>query len=243
MHVLIVLRADFYSRCYEHPQLLDRVTRNQYAVKRIDAEQLRAVIEKPLAFAGARAEPGLVEAGYSPKRAMNQEPCRCSSTLWNSCGSGAGRGSDLLTNAAYQEIGRLRGALARHARAVYEAFDKEDREIRYGRSFSNLTQLADDAEDTRRRVPMSDLQRLRPVPKDVSRVVKVLSDERLVTTGGGEERVFVEEAHEALIREWPLLRGWLQESRATLTPSRTEAGGGGGGVGGGGQRYQRAAPW
>ena len=214
VHVLVVLRADFYSRCYEHPQLLDRVTRNQYAVKRIDAEQLRAVIEKPLAFAGARAEPGLVEAilaeaGDEPgalpllEHALEQ--------LWEQ----RRRGNDLLTNAAYQEIGRLRGALARHARAVYEAFDKEDREI-VRKVFLNLTQLADDAEDTRRRVPMSHLQRLSSVPEDVSRVVKVLSDERLVTTGGGEERVFVEVAHEALIREWPLLRGWLQESRATL---------------------------
>ena len=35
----------------------------------------------------------------------------------------------------------------------------------------------------------------------------MLADERLVTVGEGE----VEVAHEALLREWPRLRGWLEE--------------------------------
>ena len=41
----------------------------------------------------------------------------------------------------------------------------------------------------------------------VAEVLAVLADDRLVTIGEGE----VEIAHEALLREWPRLRGWLEE--------------------------------
>jgi WD40 repeat protein len=52
-------------------------------------------------------------------------------------------------------------------------------------------------------------------------VLKTLADARLVTTGEDT----VEVAHEALIREWPLLRGWLEEDREGLRVHRhlTEA--------------------
>ena len=50
-------------------------------------------------------------------------------------------------------------------------------------------------------------------------VAAVLADERLVTIGDGA----VEVAHEALLREWPRLRGWLDEDaegRAAAPPAR-----------------------
>ncbi len=51
--------------------------------------------------------------------------------------------------------------------------------------------------------------------------LKALADARLVTTS--EDSVQV--AHEALIREWPTLRGWLEDNREGLRLHRqlTEA--------------------
>ena len=62
VHVVLTLRADFYARCWEHPDLPALVARNQYPVGRMRPEQLRALIEGPLSLAGAQAEAGLVEA-------------------------------------------------------------------------------------------------------------------------------------------------------------------------------------
>lgn len=45
---------------------------------------------------------------------------------------------------------------------------------------------------------------------------KKLADARLVTTSEGEAEV----AHEALIREWPALRAWLEEDREALRVQR-----------------------
>ncbi len=49
-------------------------------------------------------------------------------------------------------------------------------------------------------------------------MLSILTDARLVTTGTlepGDTRV-VEVAHEALIREWPTLRDWLNQNREGL---------------------------
>ena len=57
----------------------------------------------------------------------------------------------------------------------------------------------------RRRVPLSELEGNRP--DDLAAVLAVLTERRLLTTSATS----VEVAHEALLREWPRLRGWLDE--------------------------------
>ena len=84
------------------------------------------------------------------------------------------------------------------------------------------------AQDTRRRVAPGELVPEQAEAPAVESVLKTLADARLVTTGGGHvlpvlnavegsgdegpvlsgSEGTVEVAHEALIREWPLLRGW-----------------------------------
>ena len=57
----------------------------------------------------------------------------------------------------------------------------------------------------RRRVPRAELERL----DGANRVIAALTDARLLTVSDGE----VELAHEALVREWPRYRIWLDEDR------------------------------
>ena len=71
-----------------------------------------------------------------------------------------------------------------------------------------LLRLAGSGEDdavVRRRVALGELE----VDRDerAARVLEVLAESRLVTMGEGTAEV----AHEALLREWPRLRGWLEE--------------------------------
>jgi dipeptidyl aminopeptidase/acylaminoacyl peptidase len=91
--------------------------------------------------------------------------------------------------------------VARLAERAYRQLDPERREI----ARRILLRLAGEGEGdavVRRRVPLAELE-----GAGVAETLAVLADERLVTVGEGE----VEVAHEALLREWPRLRGWLQE--------------------------------
>src|SRR5919106_6398809 len=57
----------------------------------------------------------------------------------------------------------------------------------------------------RRRAPLAELDLERN--EDVADVLSTLADSRLVTVGEGS----VEVAQEALLREWPRLRAWIEE--------------------------------
>ena len=108
----------------------------------------------------------------------------------------------------------MAGAIAQRAETVFKNFTSEQQDIGR-RVFTRLVRVArpeEGAEDTRQRVNLSDLgEEARPV-------VKALADARLVVTGRdevmGEETTEV--AHEALIRGWARLRGWVDEDREFL---------------------------
>jgi WD40 repeat protein len=108
----------------------------------------------------------------------------------------------------------VRGAIAETAETVfYDKLDQRQRDIAR-QIFLRLTELGGDAStaDTRRRVGFDELisnQEDRDVVRDV---LSTLADARLITT----DQDVAEVAHEALIREWPTLRNWLEENREGL---------------------------
>src|SRR5262249_17521765 len=61
IHVVFVVRADFYQYCLEYPELSRCLAVNQYNLLRMSPGQLRETIEKRLQLAGACAEVNLVE--------------------------------------------------------------------------------------------------------------------------------------------------------------------------------------
>ena len=227
VHVVVTLRADFYSHCWRHDDLPSRIAASQYAVQRIRADRLGEVVEKPLALAGATAEPGLVktildDAGDSPGslpllgHALEQ--------LW------ARRQNDTLTHRAYEEIGGLEGALRRHAEGFYGKLGPEEQNL-IPKILLRLIQPGEGSEDTKRVAPLRELDPLAAEPGSVRAVVKRLADARIISVTGGEvfgeeasEQAVAEVAHEALIREWPRLRGWIDTNREDLrTERRLEA--------------------
>ena len=109
---------------------------------------------------------------------------------------------------AYERTGGLRGAVARLAECAYERLDPERREIarRILLSASRARSKGRRSCAGAWRWPSS-----RPIATRRSpRCFHVLARDRLLTVGDGE----VEVAHEALLREWPRLRGWLEQDAA-----------------------------
>ncbi len=119
VHVVITLRADFYSHCWNHADLLAAIKANQYVVERLGPAQLREVLEKPLVLAAAEFQPGLAEViledvGDEPANLPLLEHALLQ--LWDLSDQRT------LTHDHYQAIGRLQGALERHAERVYAGF-------------------------------------------------------------------------------------------------------------------------
>jgi DNA-binding SARP family transcriptional activator/WD40 repeat protein len=197
MLVLIAVRADFYGHCAAYPELSRLVGANHVLVGPMRRDDLRRAIELPAQRAGLRVEPELVDALVAD---VADEPGALpllSSSLLELWQRRDGR---QLRMSAYDQAGGVRGAVARLAERAYEQLPAARRPV----ARRILLRLAEGEGDAvvRRRVPLAALE-----GEGVEGTLSVLADQRLVTIGEGE----VEVAHEALLREWPRLRGWLEE--------------------------------
>lgn len=222
LYTVVTLRADFYSHCFEHPTLPGILSTSQYPVRAIDPEKLAEVIEKPALLAGIELEPGLVEAilfdlGGGPGNLPLLEHTLLE--LWKL------RTGDTLTHDSYEAIGRVQGALEHHAEEVYGRFDEEERLIAR-KLLLGLVAPTENAVAARRRARIGEVLPNGGHRRAAEAVLEVLVDERLLMvrgSSGGEDDGErdqddneVEIAHEALLRGWQRLRGWLEEDREFL---------------------------
>ena len=114
------------------------------------------------------------------------------------------RQENTLTLAAYRESGGVHGAVARLAEGTYARISDARKPIVRALMLRLVGEGERDA-PVRRRAPLAELDLERN--EDVADVLAALADSRLVTVSEGS----VEVAHEALLREWPRLREWIEE--------------------------------
>ena len=195
--VVITVRADLYGRCAAWPEL----GANQVLVGAMRRDELRRAVELPAAAAGLRVERDLADALVDD---VDGEPAALPllSTalleLWER------RDGQVLRIADYERTGGVRGAVARLAEGAYAALDADEQRVARG----ILLRLAEEGEEravVRRRVPLTELDADRD-PR-VQAVLDRLGKRRLLTLSDGT----VEVGHEALLHEWPRLRGWLDD--------------------------------
>jgi formylglycine-generating enzyme required for sulfatase activity len=208
LRVVLTLRADFYHRCAEYDGLRLALEKHQAFIGAMNADELREAITLPAQSAGWDLQPGLVELIL---RDVGEEPGALPLLSHALLETWQRRQGHTLTLAGYAAAGGVRKAIAQTADSVYQGLLPAEQVIARN-IFLHLTELGEGAQDTRR---LASLEELAPAPGQqagVEAVLKTLSDARLVTT----DRDSAEVAHEALIREWPTLRGWLEEDREAL---------------------------
>jgi WD40 repeat protein len=116
----------------------------------------------------------------------------------------AERDSDgLMTQAAYDRLGGVGGALARHASGAVEALSPTDR----AHARRLLLRLVG-PDGVRQPVARDELR-----TTAAARVLDHLVRSRLVWVAGTDSTATVELAHEALIEHWPELRTWVADAR------------------------------
>ena len=110
---------------------------------------------------------------------------------------------------------------ARRADELYDSLDESGRATAR-RAFLRMVSMTSDGEPVRKRVGRSDLADL----AQADGVLDAFGANRLVTfdrTPHGEPTIEV--AHEALLRDWPLLRDWIEEARFELVAPPAALGG------------------
>lgn len=202
--ITLSLRADFLGQALSHPAFAQIIQDSPLILGPMSRPQLTRAVENPAALQKIKFETGLVErilddVGFEPGNLPLLEFALTS--LWDEQSGG------YLTHTAYDHIGRVDGALARHAEQIYSQLELAEKE-QARTIFTQLVRPGDGTEDTRRPATRAEIGEKNWL------LVQKLADARLVVTNQDtEKQETAEVVHEALIRSWDRLRIWMDTDR------------------------------
>ncbi|HEY5922655.1 MAG TPA: protein kinase, partial [Kofleriaceae bacterium] len=209
VRVVLSMRADFLDRLAGHKHFLSELSRGLFFLSAPDLDNLRETLVRPAELAGYTFEDSwIVEDMMQAATSKGALPLLqfAATRLWD----GRDRTKRKLTIAAYNQMGGVGGAFARHADEVAAAVPPQSQKLLR----AIMTRLVT-AEGTRAVVDHTELLELSKDRKEVERILDQLVRARLILMHtDSTEGSTVEIVHEVLISEWPTLSRWLEDSQA-----------------------------
>jgi WD40 repeat protein len=227
--VLATLRNDFYPRYQQFYDLIELAKpAGKYDLRPPTPEEVGNMIRLPAESAGVHFEQDsqtgqrLDEALRDAAAATPESLPLLEHVLSLLYDRQAARGDNLLRWSDYRQLGELKGALAKHAEAVFGTLQEHEKRA-FPLVMRYLVTLGQGEEEVpnRRTVSYRDFvvpDRTGPDQKTGAKgFVDLFVEKRLLVTDIdplGEVTVSV--AHEALLREWQRVKEWLAENREFL---------------------------
>src|SRR5438105_4507448 len=196
VRVVLSMRADFLDRLAGHKHFLDELSRGLFFVSAPDRDNLRETVVRPAELAGFSFEDSyivedMMQAATS-KGALALLQF-AATRLWDA----RDRGRRLLTKSAYQQMGGVGGAFARHADEVAAAVPPQSQAVLR----AIMTRLVT-PEGTRAIIDHQELLGLTDDSEAVERILDQLVRARLVMlhVDQATQNTTVEIVHEVLIK-------------------------------------------
>ncbi len=215
---VITLRADFYDHPLRHPEFAPLLKSHTVVVTPLAPDEIRQAITMPALAAGVEFEPGLVAEIVAD---VHDEPGTLP-LLQYALGrvfdaAKDDRTANVISTETYASIGGVTGAIGGRAEELWGDLDANGQGAAR-RLFGRLVTLGEGIEDTRRRVLRAELghDEATELAIDGFTSARLLTLDRQAVT----REPTVEIAHEALIREWPRLKEWLEDDRDDLRVHR-----------------------
>jgi WD40 repeat protein/energy-coupling factor transporter ATP-binding protein EcfA2 len=226
-YVLIAIRSEFLETdCAFFPRLAQAINEGHFLVPVLLPEQIRETIELPPRLFDGEVEEALVnqllndidQARHSDQLPLLQYVLM---RMWLYF-QALPPGQRILTQAYYQELGGLKGALAGSAEIAYQDLNEDQRRIAKT-LFQCITQRGIERhpdgtyEYNRHPTSIEDIAKQAEVTwEEVSIVIERFRDERRrFLSPPLEENLseisMIDITHESLIRQWPRLRKWADE--------------------------------
>jgi formylglycine-generating enzyme required for sulfatase activity len=205
VRIVATLRGDFYARCLDWPDLAALLRGGTFPLGVPGRDALQDMVNGPAARAGLTLEEGLSDRIL---RDTGTDPGALALLAFALHELYEARTSEgQLTHAAYEAFGGVRGAISQRAEHVFTSLPVPVQDL-LGGVFRELIEVNEQGVATRRRVLRA---RLASSP-EADELVDAFTNARfLVTDRGVDGQPVVEVAHEALLREWPRLAGWVSD--------------------------------
>ncbi|MFW2333643.1 protein kinase domain-containing protein [Ilumatobacter sp.] len=216
LRVVATLRADHYDAPLRNPALAELVTDGTVTVRPMRPDELEQAIASPASSVGTEVELALVAelvAGVSDR------PATLPLLQFSLTEVFERRADGTMQLAMHRELGGLTGALAARAERIVGRGDEDDTAI-IRRVFSRLVSFGEAADSNgRRRAPLAEFG---DDERTAWLIDEFVSARLLVVDRDDATREpTLEVAHEALLRDWPRLRTWIEEDRDDLRAQRS----------------------
>ena len=218
VRVIATLRADFYDRPLRYPRMGQLLGSSTEVLSPLTPEELERAIVRPAEHSGLNVDGALV-----PQIAADvaEQPGALPLVQYALTELYDRRHDGRLTLEAYREIGGVGGALAASAEHLYATRQPAGREA-VRQLFLRLVTLGEGTADSRRRIPLSHLSAIEVDASAMESALDSYGRHRLLTfdRDPSTREPTVEVAHEALLRAWERLRGWIDEGREDVRMHR-----------------------
>jgi WD40 repeat protein len=208
VRVVLAIRADFCDRPLAEPTLGPLVADSVFAVTPMTAAELSEAVRAPANAVGVSFEPGLdaeiVADVVSQPAALPLLQFALAELFERRVGT-------RIPRRAYHELGGLAAAVAAGAEGVFATLGEQGQRAARG-LFSRLVTPGAGVDDTRRRAPRGEFSDVANGIADRFAAQRLL----VIDCDAATREPTIEIAHEALLRRWPRLRGWLDEDRERL---------------------------
>ncbi len=218
LRLVITMRADFYDRPLERRGLGELLRDGTEPTTPMTSDELESAITGPARLAGVTVEPSLVARLI---RDTENRPGALPLLQYTLTELYAGRSSASISLADYRAMGGLSGALLQRADGLYSGLGSSAREATR-QVFLRLVNVGEDAEDTRRRVPLNELRQLPISGRDLDDVLDCFGRHRLLSFDRDpvSREPTVEITHEALLGQWSRLGLWIRQARHDIRNQR-----------------------
>jgi len=209
VRVVLSMRADFLDRLAGHKHFLNELSRGLFFLSAPDLDNLRETLVRPAELAGYTfGDDYILDDMMQAATSKGALPLLqfAATRLWDA----RDRQKKQLTIGAYNAMGGVGGAFARHADEVAAAVPPQSQSLLR----AIMTRLVT-PEGTRAVVDHNELLGLAKDTKEVERILDQLVRARLILMHTDPvQGTTVEIVHEVLISEWPTLARWLEDSQA-----------------------------
>ena len=213
--VILTLRADFYDRPMNYPELGRLVQAYNRSVLPMSIANLRDTVEKPAFAAGLTFEYGLVADIIFDLRDDKNAQAGALPLLQYTLEQLYERRSDrILTAVAYQTIGGVKGAIGAHAEEVFKTLDEEAQNA-FPRIFQALIHIDEHDIPTRKREIEAVLTNTPPSTRLVEALIRRARVLRVYTEKLGDTP-YIEVTHEALLTSWERLAKWIKSANNNI---------------------------
>jgi WD40 repeat protein/class 3 adenylate cyclase len=204
--LIVTARADLYGEFGAFDQLAGRLASSQVLLGPLGDQDLRRAVQAPARRCGLAVEEGLADVIAADLEDAPGALPLLGHALREAWLRREGR---TITLAGYRDSGGVRSAIAATAERALAALDEEGQAVAR-RILLRMVELRPEGDDARRWVLHREISEIDPTR--AADVVATLAAARLLVVDRDQTTV----VHEALLRAWPRLNGWIAEERADL---------------------------